>query len=277
MSLAHVSRGVTLTLCLLSPGSWVQAQQVLYDHPDAARVTVRSEVVGDPGLTVDLYYPPTPGDEPNPVVVFVLGFPDDAPPIAPMKDSDSYTSWARLVAAERFVGVLYETSDPEADLATVLTFLSKKAASLRIDPSRFGLWSCSGNTPLALKHARTRVSVTPAAFVAYYGLMPTPDGYQAAAIDSMSKRFGFSLPSYRDGESYRADLPMLVVRAGRDRYSEILNSIDHFSAFALQQNLAVTVLNYPKGQHAFDLEDDTEETRGIIKQTLDFFRAHLGG
>ena len=37
MSLDHVSRGVTLTLCLLSPGSWVQAQQVLYDHPDAAR------------------------------------------------------------------------------------------------------------------------------------------------------------------------------------------------------------------------------------------------
>ncbi len=277
MSLYHVSRGVTLTLCLLSPGSWVQAQQVLYDHPDAARVTVRSEVAGDPGLTVDLYYPPMAGDEPNPVVVFVLGYPDDAPPIPPMKDHGQYTSWARLVAAEGFVGVLYETSDPQADLATVLTFLSEKAASLRIDPSRIGLWSCSANTPVALKRARTRVGVTPAAFVAYYGLMPTPDGYQAAAIDSSSTRFGFSLPGYRDGESYLADLPMLLVRAGRDRDSEILNSIDHFTAFAFQENLAVTVLNYPEGQHAFDVEDDTKETHAIIKQTLDFFRAHLGG
>ena len=274
MSLDHVSRGVTLTLCLLSPGSWVQAQQVLYDHPDAARVTVRSEVVGDPGLTVDLYYPPTAGDEPNPVVVFVFGYPDA--PLGPMKELGQYTSWARLVAAEGFVGVLYETSDPATDLATVLTFLSEEAASLRIDPSRFGLWSCSGNTPLALKHARTRIGVTPAAFVAYYGLMPTPDGYQAAAIDSSSTRFGFSLPGYRGGESYRADIPMLLVRAGRDRYSEILSSIDHFTAFAFQQNLAVTVLNYPEGQHAFDVEDDTDETRAIIKQTLDFLRAHLG-
>jgi hypothetical protein len=277
MSLDHVSRRVILTLCLLSPGSCVQAQQVLYDHPDAARVTVRSEVVGDPGLIVDLYYPPTASDEPNPAVVFVLGFPDDPPPIAPMKDYGQYTSWAKLVAAEGFVGVLYETSDPEPDLATVLTFLNEKAASLRIDPTRLGLWSCSGNTPLALKHIRTRVGVTPAAFVAYYGLMPTPDGYQAAAIESMSKRFGFSLPGYRHGESYPADLPMLIVRAGRDRFSEILNTIDHFTAFAFQQNLAVTVLNYPEGQHAFDAEDNTEETHAIIKQTLDFFQTHLGG
>jgi len=276
MSLAHVSRGVTLTLCLLSPGSWVQAQQVLYDHPDAAYVTVRSEIVGDPGLTVDLYYPPTAGEEPNPVVVFVLAYPD-ATPLGPMKDEDFYTSWARLVAAEGFVGVLYETSDPEPDLATVLSFLSEEAASLRIDPSRLGFWSCSANTALALKYARTRVGVPPAAFVAYYGLMPTPDAYQAAANDSSSARWGFSLPGYRDGESYPTDLPMFVVRAGRDREPEILHSIDHFTAFAFQQNLALTVRNYPEGHHTFDVDDDTEETRAIIKQTLDFFQTHLGG
>ena len=70
---------------------------------------------------------------------------------------------------------------------------------------------------------------------------------------------------------------MLIVRAGRDRFSEILDTIDHFTAFAFQQNLAVTVLNYPEGQHAFDAEDDTEETHAIIKQTLDFFQTHLGG
>ena len=275
MSLAHVSRGVTLTLCLLSPGSWVQAQQVLYEHPDVALVTVRSEIVGDPGLTVDLYYPPTAGDEPYPVVVFVFGYPDAS--LGPMKELSQYTSWARLVAAEGFVGVLYETSDPEPDLATVLSFLSEEAASLGIDPSRLGFWSCSGNTALALKYARTRVGVPPAAFVAYYGLMPTPDAYQAAANDSSSARSGFSLPGYRDGESYPADLPMLLVRAGRDRFPEILGSIDHFTAFAFQENLAVTVLNYPEGQHAFDVEDDTKETHAIIKQPLDFFRAHLGG
>ena len=100
--------------------------------------------------------------------------------------------------------------------------------------------------------------------------MPTPDAYQAAANDSSSAQFGFSLPGYRDGESYPTDLPMFVVRAGRDRFSEILGSIDHFTTFAFQQNLALTVRNYPEGHHTFDVDDDTEETRAIIKQTTRF-------
>lgn len=273
MRFDHASRLAILALCLVPSGSWAQGRRVLYRHADAARVTVRSESVGDPGLTMDLYYPPAAGNEPYPAVVFVLAFPG-APP---MKDMTSYTSWARLVAAEGFVGILYETSDPEADLVTVLDYLSAEAARLRIDANRLGLWSSSYNTALALKHARTPSGVTPAAFVAYYGLMPTPDGYQAAAIDSARARSHAAVPDYHDDEPYRVDLPMLLVRAGRDRFAWLLRSLDHFVSFALRQNLAVTVINYPNGQHGFDTRDDTDETRAIIEQTLAFLHAHLGG
>ena len=275
MNFDHETRVSTLILFLLASGSWAQAQQVLYDHPDAARVSVRSEVVPGRGITVDLYFPPASQEEVSPVVIFVLAYPDSV--FGPLKNFRLYTSWARLVAAEGFVGVLYETSEPEADLESIFTFLGEQAERFQIDLNRVGLWSCSGNTALALKHARRRDSFLPAAFVAYYGIMPTPDGFRAAAIDSFRTQFGFSLPGYGDGESYRADLPMLLVRAGRDRYSIILNSIDHFAAYAFQQNLPVTVLNYPEGQHTFDVRDDTAETRSIIKQTLDFFQVHLGG
>ena len=270
----RVFRVGALMLILLAPGSWAHAQDIFYDHPDAARVSVHSEVVPGRGITVDLYFPPATQEEVSPVVIFVLAYPDSR--FGPLKNLRQYKSWARLVAAEGFVGVLYETSEPEADLESVFALLREQAENFRIDLNRIGLWSCSANTALALKHARTSYGIKPAAFVAYYGLMPTPDGYQAAAIDSMKTDFGFSLPKYNNGESYRADLPMLLVRAGRDRYSVILNSIDRFAAYAFQQNLQVTVLNYPEGQHAFDVKDDTAETRAIIKQTLDFFRTHLG-
>ncbi len=272
----RVFRVGALVIFLLAFGSWAQAQDVLYDHSDAADVTIRSEVVGAKRLTVNLYYPLYAPDEPLPVVVFVLAYPDTVFS-RPLKDFRFYTSWARLIAAEGFVGVLYETSTPESDLATVLDYLSEKAGSLRIDPNRLGLWSCSANTALALKHARTQDGVKPAAFVAYYGFMPTPDGFQAAAFDSLSKRRRFALPEYRNGESYHTNLPMLLVRAGRDRWSIGLNSIEHFTTYALKQNLPVTVINYPDGQHSFDVKDDTAETRAIIKQTLDFLRTHLGG
>ena len=118
--------------------------------------------------------------------------------------------------------------------------------------------------------------MTLAALVAYYGLMPTPDGYQSAALDSARALSRFALPPYHEGERYPADLPMLIVRAGRDRWPVIRRSLDHFVAFALEQNLPVTVVNYSTGQHAFDILDDTEETRAVIKQTIDFLRTHLG-
>jgi acetyl esterase/lipase len=68
---------------------------------------------------------------------------------------------------------------------------------------------------------------------------------------------------------------MFLVRAGRDRWPEILSSLDHFNSFALEQNLRVTMRNYPEGQHAFDALDDTAETRSIIRQTLTFLTEHL--
>jgi hypothetical protein len=34
------------------------------------------------------------------------------------------------------------------------------------------------------------------------------------------------------------------------------------------------VLNHATGRHGFDVEDDNERSREIIKRTLDFIRAH---
>jgi hypothetical protein len=68
---------------------------------------------------------------------------------------------------------------------------------------------------------------------------------------------------------------MYLVRAGLDRFPEVLSSIDHFVQYALEGNLRLTVRNYPGGHHSFDFEDDTEETRSIIAETLAFLRRHL--
>ena len=275
MSLHHRIAGGTLGLAWLcaGPAGPLAAQALRYDHPADADVEVRSVVVDGAGPAVDLYYPDDAGPEPRPAVVFVLGYPDSA--FGPLRSHDQYVSWARLVAAEGFVGVLHEVRDPESDLRSVLGFIRSEAAALGVDPDRVGLWSCSGNTALALEAARNGVEIRPAAFVAYYGLMPTPDRHLGAALDSMSARFGFALPAYDAGEAYPPSLPMLLVRAGADRWAEIRGSIDHFTAFALEENLDLTVRNYPAGQHAFDVLDDTAETRAIIRETLTFLREHL--
>jgi dienelactone hydrolase len=69
---------------------------------------------------------------------------------------------------------------------------------------------------------------------------------------------------------------MLVVRAGRDHP---LNNqaIDAFVAEALRQNAPIEVINYPEGRHAFDVLDATDQTRQIIRRTLEFLKTHLMG
>jgi acetyl esterase/lipase len=248
---------------------------VVYTLPEMDSVLLASELIYYNDLKLDIYYPPTYNfDAKLPIVILAHGYQDIVEDLD--KDLPQHIDWAKLIAASGMIAVLAQAGNaPEENSYRVFDYLSANADFLGLDITRTGFWACSAGTPLALKNIRTRLGVTPAAFVAYYGIMPTPDGYQAAAFESSSKEWGLSLPDYRDGESYPADLQVLVVRAGRDD-SVLLNSIDHFTAFAFQQNLAVTVINYPEGQHFFDGLDDTEETHAIIKQTLDFFRAHLG-
>ena len=271
-----VGYGAMAALCLAVGAEASSAQDIVYDHPNARRVSVRSEVLSNADLTVDLYLPADRDDTDPPIVVMVLGYPDDALSVGPLKDFGYYRSWGRLLAAEGMVGVLYSTSEPEEDLYSVMQFLRDEAERLGVDRTRLALWSASANAALALKYARAPGAIEASALVAYSGLLPTPDGYQSAALDPMRVGSGFTLPEYGASEAYPADLPIYLVRAGRDRFPVLLRSIDHFVSYALQSNLRVDVRNYPEGRHTFDVENDTEETRAIIEETLRFLKRHLG-
>ena len=273
---AYCSAIVGLTASGLILGTLgVSGQEILYEHPNAEAVEIRSEVVQGSDVAVDLYYPADRGDGPIPAVILVIGYPDDALPVGSLKDTGYYRSWGRLLAAEGMVGVIYSTDRPAGDLYVIMEFLQGEARRLQIDTERVALWSASANAALALKYARSPGRIDPSAFVAYSGLLPTPDRYQATALDSMSAQFGFVLPPYVAAENYPSSLPIYLVRAGLDRFPEVLSSIDHFVQYALEGNLRLTVRNYPGGHHSFDFEDDTEETRSIIAETLAFLRRHL--
>jgi len=65
-----------------------------------------------------------------------------------------------------------------------------------------------------------------------------------------------------------------VVRAGRD--AKALNdSIDAFVAAALARNALVSLINYPAGDHGFEVLNDTDETRRVIAQSLAWLKARV--
>jgi len=68
---------------------------------------------------------------------------------------------------------------------------------------------------------------------------------------------------------------MLIARAGKDR-APLNEGIDKFVSEALAKNLNIEVINYPEGQHGFDLYDDNDHSRRVVRRALQFMRENFG-
>jgi hypothetical protein len=257
-------------------------KKTVYEIPGMDAVTPRPNITYDengPGpLSVDLYSPSGALEGTRlPAVIFVAGFPDpgfESFAGCKLKETAGTISWGRLAAASGIVGITYTNREPLADLDRLLTFVQKNAASLGIDESRVALWACSGNVPTALGCLMNRSAIPFKAAALSYGMMLDPDG--SLGIDTAAAQLGFANPcARRSVADLPKALPLMIVRAGQDAVPRINASIDHFVTAALGQNLPVTVVNHPTAPHSFDVLDDTDTSREVIRQILSFLRFHL--
>ena len=216
------------------------------DSPGMDDANIKRDItyktVNGAALKLDAYYPAGMKDDARlPVVIFVNGV-GDPPQIAKVKEWGQYTCWPKLIAASGFIAISYEArpADPDTDSRELIEYVRKNAASLKVDENNICLWSCSANVrvalPLVMQAERKYIRCA----VVYYG---------AAAVPSM-----------------RNDVPIFFARAGRDM-PQLNAGIDNFVRAALSEDVPLTVVNYVNGRHAFDLMDDTDESREVIKQT----------
>ncbi|HYE54816.1 MAG TPA: hypothetical protein VD996_08240, partial [Chitinophagaceae bacterium] len=234
-------------------GQPVTARPIVYQVPAMQKVQVKENIVfrtvNDTSLKLDIYYPPGyDRRKPLPVVVFNNGVGSmDLPKWR------VYQDWARLMAANGMIAVNHQARPNRRttleDGGAVLNYLRQHAGELSIDADRMGIWTCSGNSPtgirLALKRGRPYIRT----LVVYYG-----------GPDSLGQM--------------RQDVPTLVVRAGLD--AQFLNmGIENFVQAALVQDARIELINYLDGIHAFDIYDNTDESKAIIKRTVDFMKQHL--
>lgn len=253
---------------------------VVLEIPGMDAVTVRRDVTYREtpagALTLDVYSPPDrESGARRPAVVFVSGYPDpgfEAMLGCKFKDMGAYVSWSRLVAASGLVAVTYTNHEPVADLDAVLAYLQQHAAALGIDENRIGVWACSGNVPNALSVLMRGVTVRCAALC--YGFMLDLAG--ATGVADAAGRFWFANPSAgKSVDDLPHELPLFLARAGRDETPGLNDSLDRFLAAALARNLPVTFVNHPAAPHAFDLLDDSDTSRDVIRQILAFLRFQL--
>jgi dienelactone hydrolase len=273
---------------MLDPESLRQLQ-VVYRLPGMERAHIRKELAYTSALgeelCADVYSPPDVALGVRlPAVIFVSG---DGPPtmIRGLKESGAYVGWGRLAAASELIGVTFDHHSTEeyrhlteiaGEIEALLAFLRDHADALGIDATRLAIWTCSGGPPFGLRESLLSRPTAVRCTVVYYGFM---DPRMRLNEDDPPERVEL-LTAYSPvlylGQSQhnRPIAPLLVVRAGADH--PVLNrSIDAFVAEALARNAPLEVINYPEGHHAFDILDDTDESRAIIQRTLAFLRQHL--
>ena len=251
------------------------ASSVVLRVPGAQAVDVtRDRPWGGAGRFFDLYRPPD-ARGPLPAVVFVTGFADPGfRTIAghALKDTAPFSSWARLLAASGLAAVTYSNEEPAVDAPAVLAYLCDNAAELGIDAGRFGLWACSGHAPTALAVlCRTpRLPIRCAALC--YGYMLDLEG--STEVADQGRRFRFAVPAVTP-DQIPADVPLLIARAGADATPGVNASIDRFARYAETRPLDVEIAQHPTGPHAFDVLEDSDTSRAVIRRIVGFLRDHL--
>jgi hypothetical protein len=232
----------------------------------------------DRGLRFDVYYPREETDDRRwPVVVIVAGYPgttEPRPTEVTYKGIGWTVSMCQLIAVSGMAAIAYTNRDPVPDLQALLEHIHEHARSLRIDSTRVGILAASGNAPTALATVTEHASRTPACAVFAYGCLLDLDG--ATDVADAARQFGFANPlAGRTLADLRREIPLFITRAGRDQFPAMNASIDRFVSQGLIENLPITLINHSEGPHAFDLFDDSQTSRDIVRQTLRFLRQHL--
>ena len=229
---------------------------------------------GGAGRRFDLYRPPDAAG-PLPAVVLVTGFADPGfRTIAgcAFKDTAPFSSWARLLAASGLAAVTYSNADPAADAPAVLAYLRDHADELGLDAGRFGLWACSGHAPnaLAVLGGTPNPAIRCAALCCGYML----DVEGSTEVADLGRRFKFVVPDI-DADEIPSDAALLIARAGADATPGVNASIDRFARYAATRGLDVEVVEHPTGPHAFDVLEDSDTSRVVIRRVVEFLRGRL--
>lgn len=256
-------------------------KRVVYKIPNMDEVEVQNvkyKTVDHTALTMDIYYPPSlKRGSRLPVVIFVIGYADSTAIRmigSKIKDIGQYISWGQLSAASELIAITYETQQPDADINELISNIRRNAASLMIDENKIGVWSCSGNVPTALSVIMQEPRDYLKCAVLYYGFMLDRD--ESHKVAEMAEKVGFIYPlGTKTFEDLPQDVPLFIVRTGLDKTPHLNETIDHFVGEAVARNVQMVFINYANGHHAFDILDDNDKSREIIRQTLEFMRIHL--
>ena len=284
-------------------------KRIVYQVPGMQNVRVKRNLVyksaGGRELQMDVYSLRSSRRR-LPAVLFIHG--GRVPPdlLTTPKDWAVYVSFGELAAASGFVGVTFNhrfytwqsLADSQADVMDAIKYVRANAAMLGVDSERIILWAISAGGVFLSEPLRDRpVYVT--ALIGYYVELDLRNARQAAPASVSDETLRDFSPVYYlekaaaaqpepSASSKHGPLPkksamknhifppMFFARAGLDN-PNLNGGLDRFVQLALKNNVSLELFNHPDGHHGFDIEDDNERSREIMKRTIEFIRTHSVG
>ena len=229
----------------------------VYEIPAMKNVTVKPNVQyfkdEKTTLTIDVYMPPeAKAGEKRAAVVFLNGIGDRVND--KVKNWIIYESWARLAAANDFVGITMEAAPGQIqdNFRALFKFLATDGEKYGVDGSRLGVYAASANVAESMKFLMDeKAAPNVRAAVLYYGFV-VPEG------------------------KIRQDLPVLYVVAEGD-LPRLGQPITEALWKQVTDNHAPWTLAFASRlPHGFEFYADNDESRRMVQQTIAFWKTYLG-
>ena len=260
-------------------------KRIVYEVPGMRNVRVKRNLVyksaSGSELQMDVYSPRSSRRR-LPAVLFIHG--GRVPPnlLTTPKDWAVYVSLGELAAASGFTGVTFNhrfytwqsLADSQADVMDAIKYVRANAATLGVDSERIILWAISAGGVFLSEPLRDRPAYVKA-LIGYYVQLDLRNARQAAPASVSDETLRDFSPVYYLEKATKDQIfpPMFIARAGLDQ-ANLNAGLDRFVQLALKNNASLELFNHPAGQHGFDIENDNERSREILKRTIEFIRTH---
>jgi acetyl esterase/lipase len=258
-------------------------KRIVYSVPGMTRVNVVKDRVykrvGGAELTMDVYSPAGRGAR-RPAVIFIHG--GRIPPNlrTTPKEWGAYVSFGQLVAASGFVGVAFNhrfytwnsLPDSQSDLMDLIAHVRDNADSLGVDKDRIILWAVSAGG-VFLGHPLRDAQPYIRCIVGYYPQIDLQNSRKSAPASVTDETLREYSAIYHLRNREKGVPPIFIARAGLDD-ATLNDGVDRFVQLALAKNLTIEVVNHATGHHGFDIEDDNQRSREILRRTIEFIKTH---
>jgi acetyl esterase/lipase len=218
---------------------------------------------------IDVFTRLSQTERPRAVVVFVHGGPLP-PEVTPRpRDWPVFQGYGALAAAAGLVAVtldhrLHTIADYDAATRDVASAVEHARGLVGVDPDNVALWIFSGGGPLSAEYLAAPPPWLRCLALTYPLLGCPPEFDPEGRFNAV------------DAVATAPDLPILLTRVGHE-LPDLARLQDSFVETAKAKGARLEIIEVPNGQHGFDNQDHTEESRAAVRQAMTWVVQHTLG